>query len=66
MGRHSIFAEPVKAIKTVCINGIYIIDKRITYNRRQKMHKYQKKYDRRLSNTTINVNRGDQFIDIIV
>jgi hypothetical protein len=42
MGRHSIFAEPVKTIKTVCINGVYIIDKRISYNRRQKMHKCQK------------------------
>jgi hypothetical protein len=39
MGIHSIFAEPVKTIKTVCINGEYILDERISYNRRQKMHK---------------------------
>ncbi len=66
MGKHSIFGEPVKTIKTVCIDGVYIIDKRISYNRRKKMHRYQKKYERRLCNRSKNANRRNQFIDIII
>lgn len=66
MGTNSIFGEPVKTIKTVCIDGVYIIDNRISYNRRNKMHKHQKKYERRLCNKSKNIDRRNQLIDIIV
>jgi hypothetical protein len=75
MDRYSRFVSPDKAIQTVCVGGVYIIDKRIGYDRRHKMHKmhkvhkmhkWQKKYERRLSHWAKNFNRRRQFIDVFI
>ena len=55
-----------KAIQTFCIGGVYIIDKRIGYDRRLKKYKYQKKYDRRLSKWAKSINRRNLSIYIVI
>lgn len=66
MDRNSRDSVTDKALQTVCINGVYIIDKRIAYDRRRKIHKCLKEYDRRLSNWAKSFNRRRRFIDIVI
>ena len=56
----------VKAIPTVCVDGIYIIDKRGSYNRRHKIQTCKKNYERRLFNWAKNFKRRRQLIDIVI
>jgi hypothetical protein len=55
-----------KVLKPVCVGGIFIIYKRIGYDRRHKIHKCRKEYERRLSNWAQNFKRRRQSIDIVV
>jgi hypothetical protein len=66
MNRNSRLREPVTTIQTVCVGGVYIVDKRIGYDRRDNKHKYQERYDRRLSNWAKSYNRRSRLIDIII
>jgi hypothetical protein len=66
MDRNSRLGVPDKAIQTVCVGGVYVINKRIGYDRRHRMPKCQKEYERRLSNCSKNFKRRRQFIDIVV
>ncbi|MFT6898605.1 MAG: hypothetical protein ACJA13_003029 [Paraglaciecola sp.] len=66
MDRNPRYQVPDKAMQTVCVGGVYIVDKRIGYDRRYKIHKHQKKYERRLSTWAKSFNRRRRFIDIVV
>jgi hypothetical protein len=66
MDRNSKLGLPDKALVTVYVGGVYVIDKRVGYDRRHKMHKCLKKYDRRLCNWAKNFKRRRQYIDINV
>lgn len=66
MDRNSKLSLPDKAIQTVCVGGVFIIDKRVGYDRRYKMFKCPKEYDRRLYYWAKNFKRRRQSIDIVV
>ncbi|MFT6779003.1 MAG: hypothetical protein ACJAV1_002946 [Paraglaciecola sp.] len=66
MDRNPRFGTPSKALQTVCVGGVFIIDKRLGYNRRLKIHKCKNEYERRLSNWAKNFKRRRQFINIII
>ncbi|MFQ3236607.1 MAG: hypothetical protein ACI9C4_002180 [Paraglaciecola sp.] len=66
MDRHPRHGIPDKAIQTVCVGGVYIVDKRIGYERRHKIHIHKKEYDPRLSNRAKSFNRRRRFIDIVI
>ncbi|MFT5840329.1 MAG: hypothetical protein ACI9UT_002840 [Flavobacteriales bacterium] len=66
MDRKSKFEQPIKAMQTVCVGGVFIIDKRIGYDRRLIIHKCKKEYERRLSHWANNFKRRRQFINIII
>jgi hypothetical protein len=66
MDRNSRLSLPDKAIQTVCVGGVYIIDKRVGYDRRYKLCKYPKQYERRLYNWTKNFKRRRQSVDIVI
>jgi len=69
MDRNSGQGSADKAIQTVCVGGVYIIDKRMAFNRRHKSHKGhkgQKTYERRLSKGAKNVNRRRPLIDMFI
>jgi hypothetical protein len=66
MNRNSKLGVPEKAIQTVCVGGVYVLDKRVGYDRRHKMQKSQKEYDRRLSHWAKNFKRRRQSIDIVI
>lgn len=55
-----------KAIQTICTAGVYIIDKRMGDDRRHKVDKCIKKYDRRFSNGAKGLNRRTRMIDIVI
>ncbi len=70
MGRKSKRGVTDKALKTVCVEGVYIIDKRLGHDRRHKTHKCKKEYERRTINLGQNWNRrrrsNDINIDIVI
>lgn len=66
MDRNSRKAVSDKAIATVCVGGVYIIDKRVGHNRRHISSSHPKKYDRRLSNWAKSFNRRSRLIDILI
>jgi len=69
MDRNSKLGVPEKAIQTVCVGGVYVVDKRVGYDRRHKIHKIhksQKEYERRLCNWAKNFKRRRQSIDIVI
>jgi len=66
MDRNTKLGVPEKAIQTVCVGGVYVIDKRVGYDRRHKIHKSQKEYERRLCNWAKNFKRRRHSIDIII
>ena len=66
MDRYSEHVLPDKAIQTVCVGGVYIIDKRVGYDRRYKIFKCPKEYDRRLYYWAKNFKLRRQSIDIVV
>jgi len=66
MDSKSRLSESYEIIKTICVGGIYILDKRIGYDRRDKTYKCQLRYDRRLSNWPKSFNRRRQLIDIVI
>ena len=66
MDRNSKLGVPGKAIQTICVGGVYVVDKRVGYDRRHKMHKCKKEYDRRLCHWAKNFKRRRQSIDIVI
>ena len=66
MDRTSRLGVADTAIQTIYVGGVFIIEKRMGYDRRHKMHKCPKKYERRLSNWAKNFKRRRQFIDIVI
>lgn len=66
MNRNSRLGVPDKTIQTVCVGDVYVIDKRVGYDRRHNMHTWPKEYDRRLCNWAKNFKRRRQAIDIVV
>lgn len=67
MSRNSKLGGPDKSIQTVCVGGVYIIDRRIYYDRRYKVQKINLKYNRRLSSCIRSLNRRNrQLVDIII
>jgi hypothetical protein len=70
MNTNSKLGVTEKALKTVCVNGVYIVDKRLGYNRRHKTNKCKKEYERRITNLNQNCNRrrrsSDTNIDIVI
>jgi hypothetical protein len=66
MDRNSRLGAPDKAMQTVCVGGVYIMDKRVGYDRRYKMCKCPKQYERRLYNWTKNFKRRRQSVDIVI
>lgn len=53
-------------MQTICVGGVFIIEKRVGYDRRLKRHKGIKKYERRLSNWEKNFKRRRPFVNIII
>ena len=66
MHKNSIFRAPDKALQTVCVGGVFIIDKRLGYDRRLKIHKCKYEYERRLSHWAKNFKRRRQSINISI
>jgi hypothetical protein len=53
-------------MQTVCVGGLFIVDKQVGYDRRHNMHRCKKEYERRLRHWAKNFKRRRQFIDIII
>lgn len=66
MDRRAKFRGAPKAMQTICVGGVFIIEKRVGYDRRLKRHKGIKKYERRLSNWEKNFKRRRPFVNIII
>ena len=66
MDRNPRFSASGKALQTVCVGGVFIIDKRLGYNRRLKIHKCKNEYERRFSNWAKNFKRRRQLINVTV
>ncbi|MFT6086272.1 MAG: hypothetical protein ACI9UD_001536 [Glaciecola sp.] len=70
MNTNSTLGVTEKALKTVRVDGVYIVDKRLGYNRRHKTHKCIKEYERRITNLDQNCDRrrrsSDTNIDIVI
>lgn len=66
MDSNSKFRESPNALQTVCVSGVFIIEKRVGYDRRVKRQKCIKKYERRLSNWAKNFKRRRPFVNIVI
>ena len=70
MDRNSKFGLTDNALKTVCVDGVFIVDKRLGYDGRHKTHKCKKEYERRIIYINQNCNRrrrcSDINIDIVI
>jgi hypothetical protein len=70
MDRNSKIGLTDGALKTAYVDGMYIVDNRLGYDRRHKTHKCKKEYERRIINLHQNYNRrrrsSDTNIDIVI